>query len=222
MVACASNRLRAAIERLAVPGIVIGHRVILSEDELALLPEEAFASDSVRSRRASGAARIVARELLARAGYRICAIPKLPSGAPIWPAEMVGSLAHDSGVAVAAVAPRGKFANIGIDIEPAEALPFGLLKIIATPSEQSALTTYSYGGRLLFAAKEPVYKAVALLDRISLNHHDVEVDFLKRKALVRNGRTIELRFSISTHLLALAFVRHAPGDSPLDGRAKML
>ena len=210
MVACADKSLRTAIQRLAVPGIAIGHRVILPEDECALLPEEAAASGSAKSRRASGAARIVARELLAQAGYGIFAISKLRSGAPIWPAEMVGSMAHDSDLAVAAVAPRCVFANIGIDIEPAEALPFELLRIIATPSEKSALTTYAYGGRLLFAAKEAVYKAVAALDRVFLDHQDVEVDFLKRKASVRNGRTVELRFSISTHLLALAFVRRAP------------
>jgi 4'-phosphopantetheinyl transferase EntD len=199
-----------AIERLAVPGILIGHRFIVAGDERALLPEEVIVSNRTKNRRASGAARIVARELLTRAGYGMCAIPKLPSGAPIWPAEMVGSLAHDSDVAVAAIAPRRSFANIGIDVEPAEALPFELLNIIATPLEQSTLASYRYGGRLLFAAKEAVYKAVAALDQVFLSHHDVEVDFLRRKALVRNGRTVELRFCISTRLLALAFVRHAP------------
>jgi 4'-phosphopantetheinyl transferase EntD len=206
----ANDPLPEAIERLAVPGILIGHRFVVAGNERALLPEEVFVSNRTKNRRASGAARIVARELLARAGYGMCAIPKLPSGAPIWPAEVVGSLAHDSDVAVAAIAPRRGFANIGIDVEPAEALPFELLNIIATPLEQSTLASYRYGGRLLFAAKEAVYKAVAALDQVFLNHHDVEVDFLGRKALVRNGRTVELRFCISTRLLALAFVRHAP------------
>ena len=210
MVASANDSLPAAIERLAVPGILIGYRPIMAGDECARLPEEVMASRHTKSRRASGAARIAARELLARAGHGICAIPKLPSGAPLWPAEIVGSLAHDSDIAVAAIAPRRSFANIGIDVEPAEALPFELLNVIATPLEQSALASYRYGGRLLFAAKEAVYKAVAALDQVFLNHHDVEIDLLRRKALVRNGRTVELRFCISTRLLALAFVRHAP------------
>jgi 4'-phosphopantetheinyl transferase EntD len=199
--------LQTAIEQLAVPGIMIGHRPISPGDEDTLLPEEAVALPSAKTRRASGAARVVARELLAGAGFQNCAIPKAPSGAPLWPSQIVGSLAHDSHVAVAAVAPHREFAGIGIDIEPAEALPIELLTSIATPSEQSALATYVYGGRLLFAAKEAVYKAVAGLDQIFLNHHDVEVDFLKRKAVVRNGRTVELRFCMSSHLLALAFVR---------------
>jgi 4'-phosphopantetheinyl transferase EntD len=210
MTANANNTLPMAFERLTVPGILIGHRSILPGDERALLPEDAIASNCPRSRRASGAARIVARELLARAGHKMCAIPKLPCGAPIWPAEMVGSLSHDSDVAVAAIGPRHSFANIGIDVEPAEALPFELLNVIATPFEQSALASHRYGGRLLFAAKEAVYKAVAALDQVFLNHQDVEVDFLRHKAVVRNGRTVELRFCISTHLLALAFVRRVP------------
>jgi 4'-phosphopantetheinyl transferase EntD len=206
----ASIALPTAIERLAVPGIMIRHRLISPGDECALLPGEAVSRAGAKIRRASGAVRIVARELLARAGCENCAVPNAPTGAPIWPSEIVGSLAHDSHVAVAAVAPHREFASIGIDIEPAEALPIELLKIIATPSERSALASYVYGGRLLFAVKEAVYKAVADLDRIFLDPHDVEVDFCKRRAVVGNGRTVELRFCISTHLLALAFVRRAP------------
>jgi 4'-phosphopantetheinyl transferase EntD len=213
MVANANDQLTAAIERLAVPGILVGHRPIVAGDECALLPEETIALSRTKSRRASGAARIVARELLARAGYGIGAILKLPCGAPSWPTEMVGSLAHDSDIAVAAIAPRRSYANIGIDVEPAEALPFELLNLIATPSERSVLASYRFGGRLLFAAKEAVYKAVGTLDQVFLNHQDVEIDFLRRRALVRNGRTVEFRFCISTHLLVLAFVRHAPRDA---------
>jgi 4'-phosphopantetheinyl transferase EntD len=210
MSAHADSPLQTAIEGLAVPGIMVAHRLISPRDEYALLPEETVSSSCAKIRRASGAARIAARELLAGAGCGRCAVPKATTGAPIWPSEIVGSLAHDSRVAVAAVAPCREFANIGVDIEPAEALPIELLKIIATPSERSALATYVYGGRLLFAAKEAVYKAVADLDQRFLNHHDVEVDFHKRRAVVRNGRTVELRFCISTHLLALAFVRRTP------------
>jgi hypothetical protein len=73
MVTGANDLLPAAIERLAIPGILIGHRLIMAGDERALLPEEVIASSRTKSRRASGALRIVARELLARAGYGICA-----------------------------------------------------------------------------------------------------------------------------------------------------
>jgi len=207
MPACPDCSLQTAIERLAVPGIIIGYRFISPGDECALTSEQRAASPTIKTRRSSGAARIVAAELLARAGYRACAVPKTRSGAPVWPRGLVGSLAHDSQLAVAAIAPRRKFAAVGIDIEPAELLPSELIDVIATPLERASLETYLYGGRLLFVAKEAAYKAVASLDRVFLDHADIEVDFAKRRAIVRNGRTVGLRFCISNRLLALAFIR---------------
>lgn len=203
---CADSRLQDAIEQLALPRVLIGCRSILPGDEYAVFPEEAFDSPGLEVRRARGAARIVARKLLFRPKT---VLPKGRSGAPIWPRGIVGSLAHDSDVAVAAVASQREFAGIGIDIEPAEALPPGLVKTIATRREQLSLDASVYGGRLLFVAKEAVFKAVADLDQIFLDHHDVDVDFTKHEAVIRNGRRVELRFCISTHLLALAFVRRA-------------
>src|SRR5688500_10112023 len=102
----ADSALQSAIEALSFPGIMIGHRLILPGDEHGLLPEElpAFTSSVVKVRRASGAARIVARQLLNRLGLFECALPRGPAGAPIWPAGIIGSLSHDSRVAVAAVA----------------------------------------------------------------------------------------------------------------------
>jgi 4'-phosphopantetheinyl transferase EntD len=202
--------LQTALERLAVPGILIGHRFVAPGDECALMSQETVATWPKEARRRSGAARSVARELLGRAGYRAAAVPKAPTGAPSWPPGIVGSLAHDSQVAVAAIAPECDFAAIGIDVEPAEVPPRELVTTIATPSEQDSLHAYLYGGRLLFAAKEAVYKAVADLDEIFLEHHDVEINFAKHSASVPNGRTVELRFCVCNRLLALAFIRRAP------------
>jgi 4'-phosphopantetheinyl transferase EntD len=203
----ADNDLQIVIERLALPGIRIGHRFISPGDECALTLEQRAARSAVKARRSSGAARIVARELLVRAGCEGHALPKTSSGAPMWPRGIVGSLAHDPQVAVAAIAARSDFAAIGIDIEPAEPLGSEFLKVVATPSEQSSLESYVYGGRLLFVAKEAVYKAVANLDRVFLDHRDIEIDFAKRRAVVRNGQTVGLRFCVSSRLLALAFIR---------------
>ena len=60
--------LQRAIDALAVPGLLIGHRVISPGDELALLDEEmaSISFPAIERRRASGAARIVARELMTR------------------------------------------------------------------------------------------------------------------------------------------------------------
>ena len=203
--------LARAIETLSAPGILVGHRLISPGDELALLAAEAqsMASPLIGVRRASGAVRIVGRQLLARLGYAACAVPKSPSGAPLWPAGVTGSFAHDEHVAVAAVAPCGDVTAVGIDVEPAELLPPELLDMVATPQERRRLGDDPYRGRLLFAAKEAVYKSVYPLDRIFLDFHDVEVDLAARKAVVRNGREVELRYCMSAHLVVLALIRTA-------------
>jgi 4'-phosphopantetheinyl transferase EntD len=200
--------LQSAIDALAFPGVLIGHRLISPGDENALLRDEvaAFATSVVKVRRASGAARIVARQLLARLGHPECPIPRAASGAPVWPGDVVGSLAHDARVAVAAVAASRDVGAIGIDVEPAECLPSELLDLVATPQERLEIGDDPFQGRLLFAAKEAVYKAVYPLDRMFLEHHDVQINLATRKAVVRNGRIVEIRLSVSAHFVALAFL----------------
>jgi 4'-phosphopantetheinyl transferase EntD len=214
MIVTPDTALHTAVQTLVVPGVVVGHRAISAGDEDALLPVEApaFATSVVKVRRASGAARIVARALLTRLGQAGCALPKTASGAPIWPAGIVGSLAHDARYAVAAVARASAVAALGIDIEPAEPLPPDLLDLVATPHERAKLADDPCGGRLLFVAKEATYKAVYPLDRTFLEHHDVEIDFAGRQARLRNGRVVELRFALSSHLLCLAFVATQPAE----------
>ena len=205
--------LQMAIDAPRVPGITIGCRAISIGDEYALMPEEAsaFVASVARVKRASGAARTVARQLLAQAGFPNHPLRKAKSGAPIWPQGVVGSMSHDSTMAVAAVAMRRDFCALGIDIEPAESLPPEVLEMVTTPRERAKLDEDPCQGRLLFAAKEAVYKAVYPLDQLFLDHHDVEVSLTDQRAVVCNGRVVELRFGVSEYLLALAFLRGA-GD----------
>jgi 4'-phosphopantetheinyl transferase EntD len=202
------SSLQLPIEALSEPGILVGYRLISDGDEHALLPEEAeaFSRSVIKRRRASGAARIVARELLTQLGCSpATAFPKSPSGAPIWPEGIVGSWAHDSRFAIAVVSGRRDVVALGIDIEPAQSLPFEL-ELIATARESSKMGCDPVIGRLLFTAKEAVYKAVNPLDNIFLEHHDIEIDFDNRKALVRGHRVIDLRFCRCASLITLAFI----------------
>lgn len=213
MIVTTDPLFQSAIDTLSFPGVKLGHRLISPGDEDALLTEEAaaFAGSVVKVRRASGAARIVARQLLRQFGHPPCALPKGAAGAPVWPAGIIGSMAHDSRIAVAAVGMRADVGALGVDIEPAEPLPSELLDLVATPQEQLKLAHDAYRGRLLFVAKEAVYKAVYPLDRMFLEHHDVEINLAERKAVVRNARVVELRFSTSAHhLVALAFLPARP------------
>lgn len=208
------NSLDAAIAALSLPGLMIGYRAISPGDESALMPEEAlaFATSVIKVRRASGAARIVARQLLTKVGIVECALPKAEGGAPVWPSGIVGSMSHDSHVAVATIALSRDFSRLGIDIEPAEPLPADLLDLVVTPQERTQIGADPFLGRLLFVAKEAVYKAVYPLDRTFLDHYDVEVSLSRREAVVRNGRTVQLMFSACQHLVALAFLPAADSD----------
>lgn len=197
--------LEREMNALAPPGLLVGHRLISPGDEDALLAEEAASiAPVVGARRASAAARIVARQLLAQLGHARAPLPKSASGAPIWPAGIAGSLAHDEKVAVAAVGRQRDVGSVGIDIEPAVLLPPDMLALIATPQELRKIADDPLRGKLLFVVKEAVYKAVYPLDRVFLEFHDIEVDLAAGKAVTRGGRVIALRYCLSSHVVVLA------------------
>ena len=206
-----SPSLASALEDIAIPGVLIDYRTITDGDEFGLFPEEhsQFARSVARVRRASGAARIVARGLMQRIGVAPQPVLKTTAGMPQWPDGTVGSLAHDSTVAVAALARRDDYLSLGVDIEPAEGLDPDLLTLIATERERGEIENSPLQGRLLFVVKEAIYKAVYPLDRTFLEHHDVEVNWAARTGAVRQGRTIPFRFSCSSHFAVLAFVESA-------------
>jgi 4'-phosphopantetheinyl transferase EntD len=201
--------LEQALGTLAVPGLLIGHRVILPGDEDALRTAEVVSISSAAAsvRRASGAARIVARSLLQQLGYPDAQVPKGAGGAPVWPAGVVGSLAHDDRVAVAAVGLNQDFAGVGVDVEPAGALPADMLEFVATPRERGMIADDLLKAKLLFAAKEATYKAVYPLDRVFLEFGGIEVDLAAGKATTHTGRTLTLRSCLSSHIVALALAQ---------------
>jgi 4'-phosphopantetheinyl transferase EntD len=200
--------LQRAIERLSSPDILADCRRIQLGDELCLMPTEArsIASPLLRVRRASGTARALARELLGRLGHTPCAIPKGDTGAPQWPAGFVGSFAHDGDIAVAVVATRRTFDAVGIDIEPAEPLPEELRDLVVTPRERPRLGDNPLQGRLLFAAKEAVYKAIAAREGPLLDYQDIDVDLAAKRARLRDGRELDLRWIVSTYVVVLALM----------------
>jgi 4'-phosphopantetheinyl transferase EntD len=77
----------------------------------------------------------------------------------------VGSITHCTGYRGAVVGRSAEVAAVGIDAEPNEPLPDGVLDAISRPAERAwveALCTTQAGvcwDRLLFCAKEAVFKA---------------------------------------------------------------
>src|SRR5215216_4437967 len=55
---------------------------------------------------------------------------------PLWPDGLVGSLTHCDGYAAAVVAPQELVITVGVDAEPHEPLPDGVLARIARPEER--------------------------------------------------------------------------------------
>jgi len=182
--------------------------VIGDADEALLLPEEArsIPARQPAMRRASGAARWVAHRLLANIGISDVAIPRAPSGAPVWPEGTIGSLAHDDDMAVAAVAPVGDIVSLGIDVEPAQPLPDDIFAIVATGADRIGAADRRLAGRLLFAAKEAVYKAAYPLDREVLGYEDIAVDLDSGRATTKTGRKVSLAYCVAPRVVVLAFV----------------
>jgi 4'-phosphopantetheinyl transferase EntD len=130
-------------------------------------------------RREFGTVRWCARKALVQIG--IPAMPILPDGdgAPRWPAGVVGSITHCAGYRAAAVARAGELRGIGIDAEPHAPFPEDVLDLIARVEERAQLRALAdadpslHWGRILFCAKEAVYKAWFPLTRRWLDFTDV-------------------------------------------------
>ncbi|SEN85120.1 4'-phosphopantetheinyl transferase family protein [Actinacidiphila rubida] len=171
-----------------VPGTVVC-RAVYGEalDDTPLHPEEAPAvARAVAKRRGEYAAgRACAREALAALG-----VPPGPvlrdaeRGAPVWPEGVAGSITHCDGYRAAAVARTTDILALGIDAEPHGPLPDGVLKLVgSTAAEAAALgelgaeRPHVHWDRLLFSAKETVYKAWYPFHRRMLNFDEAEVLF---------------------------------------------
>jgi 4'-phosphopantetheinyl transferase EntD len=200
--------LQTAMQSLTLPGILVGHRVIQPGDESVLLATElaTITSPVPDKRRASGAARIVGRQLLQQLGIADSAIPKRVSGAPLWPDGVTGSFAHDQTVAVAAAGLRRDVGALGIDVEPATPLPADMLELVTSATERLGADGDPLRGRVVFAVKEAVYKAVHPLDGKFLDYHDIAVDLAAQRAVTKTGRMLDIRFCVTAHVIALAWM----------------
>ncbi|MEU9013869.1 4'-phosphopantetheinyl transferase superfamily protein [Streptomyces sp. NPDC048479] len=155
------------IEQLLAPPVVAVQAFTDPVDPPMLFAEEqALIARAVDSRRREfGTVRACARTALS--GLEIAPVPILPGpqGAPAWPDGVVGSMTHCAGYRAAAVARAADLLTIGLDAEPHQPLPGGELDVIALPEERTRLSDLAARrpeicwDRLLFSAKESVYKA---------------------------------------------------------------
>lgn len=203
----AEAALAEAMAALAPEGVLLACRAIRAKDEGLLLPEEARAltTRDPAARRASGAARHAARALLVARGHPSGPVLRSPFGAPLWPEGIVGSLAHDDGMAVAAVASARAARSLGIDVEPAAPLPEELSGLVVTPADGLG-TGAALSGRLVFAAKEALYKAVHPLTGEVLDYGDIAVNLPEGTARARSGHVARLSFCLAPRVVVLAVI----------------
>ncbi len=128
--------------------------------------EEDLVVNAIESRRREFAtARRCAREALARFGHAPAPIRRGSNREPLWPPGLVGSITHTTGYRGAAVAPRSVVASVGIDTEQDDPLPDDVEEAVTVRREPEMLAALALAfpltqwGRLLFSAKESIYKA---------------------------------------------------------------
>jgi 4'-phosphopantetheinyl transferase EntD len=154
------------IELLLPDGVVAVEAFEDLPGEMVFPGEEDLVANAVEGRRREFVtARRCAREALAELGHAPAAIRSGPKREPQWPAGVVGSITHTAGFRAAAVAPRSIFASIGIDSEQNGPLPNGIEESITVAGEPEMLAALDSAfprtqwSRLLFSAKESIYKA---------------------------------------------------------------
>jgi 4'-phosphopantetheinyl transferase EntD len=151
--------------------------------------EERVVARAVERRRLEySTVRLLARAGLERLGYAPRPILAGSGGAPVWPAGVRGSMTHCAGYTAAAVASARHVSALGIDAEPDAPLPEGVLDMVATPAERDLLagTARMRPGpswdRLLFSAKEAVYKAWCPAMGTWLDPHESQIVFHPHRA----------------------------------------
>ncbi|MDA0635772.1 4'-phosphopantetheinyl transferase superfamily protein [Nonomuraea sp. MCN248] len=176
----------------------------------------AMAGATPARRQAFAAGRACAAQALRMLGMPAGPIPRGAQGAPVWPPGVTGSITHCPGYAAAAAARDGTI--IGVDAEPCLPVPPGVLSRIAAPAEIEGLERLAvpHPGRLLFSAKESVYKACFPLTGRRLGFLDAEVAFdpgggFTARLTGPGPRRLEGRWTVADGLALTAIAMPCPG-----------
>lgn len=184
------TEMRRVLSSLFPPEVAVEECFGDPEDAVLMPGEEAVIARAVDKRRLEYiTTRHLARNALARLGFPPVAIGTGGNREPLWPAGVVGSMTHCQGYRAAAVAQAGgagseAVTGIGIDAEPHGPLPDGVYDTIARPDEMpvmAALATQRpdvHWDRLMFSAKESVYKAWFPVARRWLGFGEASVEFV--------------------------------------------
>jgi 4'-phosphopantetheinyl transferase EntD len=149
---------------------------------LAPLPEERplIARSVAKRRNEFTTARHCARIALRQLGLPSAPILKGDKGEPLWPDGAVGSITHCAGFRAAVVGRSPRVRSVGVDAEPHDVLPDGVLDAISLQAERREIAALADGlhwDRILFCAKEATYKAWFPLTKRWLGFEDAHITF---------------------------------------------
>lgn len=191
-------------------------------DDARLLPaEESLVAQAVpKRRREFTTARHCGRDALGQLGIDPVPILRGERGMPLWPANVVGSLTHCDGYRAAVAAYSMQVRSVGIDAEPHEALPDGVLGHTSVAAEREVLAERGdelHWDRLLFCAKEATYKAWFPLTQRWLGFEDAHITFTRDESVADSGSdpaTVVATGTFSSQILV--------DGTALDGGAPLL
>jgi 4'-phosphopantetheinyl transferase EntD len=128
------------------------------------------------------AGRLCARRALAEFGFADYPLRMNGDRRPQWPAPLIGSITHTTGICGAVVAERRQFRAIGLDMEIVGSVTPEIWPIICTPEETAWLGALrepeqNRCATLIFSAKESFYKCQYSVTRQWLEFDDVTLDF---------------------------------------------
>jgi 4'-phosphopantetheinyl transferase EntD len=166
--------LAALRARVTTNLIVIGADAT-NRSDLLLPAELAYLERAVERRRNEfSTGRWLARRALRALGLPPAAVLQGAAREPIWPAGVVGSVTHSSSVCAVALALERHYRGIGLDLELSAAPSPDLAHLILAPEEPAAYRE-PHMLRLVFSAKEAVYKCVFPICRSFVDFLDVAI-----------------------------------------------
>ncbi|AKS34822.1 4'-phosphopantetheinyl transferase family protein [Mycolicibacterium goodii] len=200
---------------LVLPDRVASAELYDDPPGLTPLPEEEplIARSVAKRRNEFVTVRHCARRALGELGIGPVPILKGDKGEPCWPDGVVGSLTHCQGFRGAVVGRSAEVRSVGIDAEPHDVLPNGVLDAITLPVERTELRALPgdlHWDRILFCAKEATYKAWYPLTHRWLGFEDAHIRF----AVDGSGIAGEFR----SEILIDPAAEHGPPLTALDGR----
>ena len=213
-----AERLASLLRPLTPVGTAVDVRPIGDYEDSLFISEAKLVARAVpRRRREFATGRASARAAMKALGLPRQPIHAGPAREPILPEGFVGSITHDEGLCVTVLRPRDGLSGLGVDLTAATPLDEGLRRLICTADEDHEAAAARGMGpgerrKLVFSAKEALYKAIYPTVRRYVDFLEIRVEFDDEKGrwwpiyltanLSRSGIRAEGRFLIHDGTIA--------------------